>query len=81
MHGHRAAPGSDSKLPVEAIKPFPFATGFTPVEQKLLPALSLLRQKTATRLGMVGAVFSAMAAGTGRADHEEELARMKLGAC
>ena len=59
--------------------PFPFGTDFTPVERKLLPALSLLKERTATRAGMAGAVFSAMAAGAGRADHEEELARMNLG--
>lgn len=59
--------------------PFPFGTDFTPVERKLLPALSLLKERTATRAGMAGAVFSAMAVGAGRADHEEELARMKLG--
>ncbi len=59
--------------------PFPFGTDFTPVEQKLLPALSFLKERTATRSGMAGAFLSAMAASAGRADHDEELARMKLG--
>lgn len=57
--------------------PFPFGTDFTPVERKLLPALSFLKERTATRSGTVGAVLSALAAG--RADHEEELARMGFG--
>lgn len=58
---------------------FPFGTDFTPVEQKLLPALSLLKERTATRSGMAGAFLSAMTAGAARGNHEEELARMKLG--
>jgi len=60
-------------------RPFPFGTDFTPVERKLLPALSFLKERTATRPGMAGALLSAMAAGAGRADHEDALARMKLG--
>lgn len=60
-------------------KAFPFGTDFTSVERKLLPALSLLREKTATRWGTVSAVVAAMVDGASRADHEEELARMKLG--
>lgn len=58
---------------------FPFGTDFTPVEQRLLPALSLLKERTATRSGMAGAFLSAMTAGAARGNHEEELARMKLG--
>ncbi len=58
---------------------FPFGTDFTSVERKLLPALSFLRERTATRWGMLKAVFSAMGAGSGRPDHQEELVRMKLG--
>ncbi len=58
---------------------YPFGTDFTPVERKLLRALSFLKERTATRSGMASAIFSAMAARAGRADHEEALARMKLG--
>lgn len=60
-------------------KSFPFGTDFTPVERKLLPALALLKDKTATRSGMARVVLSAMIAGAARADHEDELARMEFG--
>lgn len=57
---------------------FPFGTDFTPIEQRLLPALSLLKERTATPWAMASAVFSAMTAGAARGNHQEELARMKL---
>lgn len=59
--------------------PFPFGTDFTPAERKLLPALSFLKERTATRRGTASAVLSAMAAGARRTDRREELARMQLG--
>lgn len=58
---------------------FPFGTDFTPIEQRLLRALSLLKERTATPGGMASAIFLAMTAGAARGNHEEELARMKLG--
>ncbi|WP_028716781.1 hypothetical protein [Paracoccus sp. J39] len=59
--------------------PFPFGTDFTPGERKLLPALSFLKERTATRRGTASAALSAMAAGARRTDRREELARMQLG--
>lgn len=58
--------------------PFPFGADFTEVERQLLPALSLLKERTATPTGKLGAVTSALFAGAGRKDHAAALARMKL---
>jgi acyl-CoA hydrolase len=45
-------------------QPFPFGTDFTEVEQRLLPALALLRERTATRLGMLRTVMAAIGSDT-----------------
>jgi hypothetical protein len=57
---------------------FPFGTDFSREERRLLPALALLKEKTATRAGLVSAILSALAAGGVQARHEPALARMGL---
>ena len=57
---------------------FPFGSSFTEEERALLPALALLKEKTATRAGLVSAILSALAAGGVQARHEPALARMGL---
>ena len=59
-------------------RPFPFGTDFTPVEQKLLPALHLLKEKTATKRGTAKAVLAAFMMKQDAAKHAGALLRMKL---
>lgn len=71
----------------EALKPareagyclaFPFGTEFTPVEQRLLPALALLKAGTARRLDMAGTIFAAFRDQPEAEPYRAELERMGL---
>lgn len=57
---------------------FPFGTDFTPEERRLLPALALLRERTATRLSTARTLIAALARGGGEERHRPELERMDL---
>lgn len=57
---------------------YPLGSDFTPVEQKLLSALSLLRDRTASRSGMLRALVLALASGGSQRDHSDGLQRMRL---
>ncbi|WP_439495275.1 acetyl-CoA hydrolase/transferase C-terminal domain-containing protein [Bosea sp. (in: a-proteobacteria)] len=58
---------------------YPLGSDFTPVEQNLLSALSLLRERTASRGGMLKTAVSALASGGERQQsHSAELQRMRL---
>ncbi|WP_246804341.1 acetyl-CoA hydrolase/transferase C-terminal domain-containing protein [Mesorhizobium mediterraneum] len=73
---------SDALRPaVEAgyCRSFPFGTAFTAEECKLLPALALLRDRTASRLSMVSTVISALSVRTSPERHLAEMDRMGLG--
>jgi len=71
----------------EALKPlkqagqsavFPFGSEFTEDERRLLPALALLRDQTATRTGMAAAVLGALMSGSPDAAHLPLIRRMGL---
>ncbi|MGY6708979.1 MAG: acetyl-CoA hydrolase/transferase C-terminal domain-containing protein [Rhizobiaceae bacterium] len=71
----------------EALKPlkdagqcatFPLGTAFTEEERRLLPALALLKEKTATKSGMATAVLGALASGEPRQEHLPLIRRMGL---
>lgn len=57
---------------------YPLGSAFTDVEQRLLRALSLLRERTATRRGLVVTLSQALLSGDGGAGHAAELDRMGL---
>lgn len=57
---------------------FPFGTDFTAVERELLPALGLLKEKTATKRGAAKTVLAAMTTRQNADDHADALSRMKL---
>jgi acyl-CoA hydrolase len=57
---------------------FPFGTAFTEEERRLLPALALLKDKTATRSGLVSSVAAAIISGTPAPAHMPAIARMGL---
>lgn len=57
---------------------FPFGTDFTPVERELLPALGLLKEKTATTWGAAKTVLAALTAKQNADSHVDALSRMKL---
>jgi len=57
---------------------FPFGTDFTSEEQRLLPALALLREATATKWSAARTVLSALISGAAAEGHRDELARMGL---
>ncbi|MEO9340885.1 acetyl-CoA hydrolase/transferase C-terminal domain-containing protein [Mesorhizobium sp. SB112] len=58
--------------------PYPFGTDFTPVEQRLLTALSFLKEATASIGGKAAAIISALASRSSHEKHEAELERMQL---
>lgn len=58
---------------------FPFGTAFSPEECKLLPALALLRDRSATRLSMIGTALSASLVRTSPERYMAELERMGFG--
>lgn len=57
---------------------FPFGSDFTEEEKRLLPALGLLRDKTATTTGMAGAVLGALFSGGPSEKHLPLIRRMGL---
>lgn len=57
---------------------FPFGTDFTPVEQRLVPALSHLRNATASRFRLALLIWRGVFAGSGTSDHIACLQRMEL---
>jgi hypothetical protein len=57
---------------------FPFGTDFTEEERRLLPALALLKEKTASRSSLVSALMSAMVSGAPLPDHRPLIVRMGL---
>ena len=59
---------------------FPFGTAFTAEERKLLPALALLRDRTASRLSLVRTVGEAFLRRVPGGRHDAEIARMGFGA-
>jgi acyl-CoA hydrolase len=81
------ARGNTPNRIAEALKPlkdagecatFPLGSSFTEEERRLLPALALLKEKTASRPGMATAVLGALASGRPRAEDAALLARMGL---
>lgn len=71
----------------EALKPlkdagqcasFPFGTAFTEEERRLLPALALLKDKTATKTGTAAIVLAALISGEPRQEHLPMIGRMGL---
>jgi acyl-CoA hydrolase len=61
-----------------ALPTFPFGTDFTPVEQRLLPALSHLGNAAASRHGLAALVWRGFVAGQGTSDQRACLRRMEL---
>lgn len=57
---------------------FPFGSDFTPQERRLLPALALLRERTATKGSAARTLLAALARGGDPSDHREALERMDL---
>jgi acyl-CoA hydrolase len=55
---------------------FPFGTDFTPVEQRLLPALEVLKQNAHSPLDLAALILRGLAAGAPTASNAECLARM-----
>lgn len=87
---HRVAEGREDNRPgfvSRSLEPakragwcrtFPFGTDFTPEEQRLLPALALLRERTSTKLAAARTLLAALARGGDPARHSDELDRMNL---
>lgn len=57
---------------------FPFGSDFSAVERRLLPALALLRERTATKPAMAATVLAALSPNIRPARHGDALARMGL---
>lgn len=57
---------------------FPFGSSFTEEERALLPALALLKERTASRSGMAGAVLGALTSGEPRGEDLPLIRRMGL---
>jgi acyl-CoA hydrolase len=57
---------------------FPFGSSFTEEERALLPALALLKERTASRWGMAGAVLGALTSGEPRGEDLPLIRRMGL---
>lgn len=63
----------------KALPDFPFGTDFTPVEQRLLPALDLLSQAQADKRALAGLIWQGIRGGSGtRARHVAAMERMGL---
>jgi acyl-CoA hydrolase len=60
------------------LAPFPFETDFTPVEQRLLPALEALKAASASPLRLAGLLARGVGRGAPPADIQDCLARMGL---
>ncbi len=61
------------------LAPFPFETDFTPVEQRLLPALEALKAASASPLRLAGILARGMGRGAAAPEIQDCLARMGLG--
>ncbi|MEO3385889.1 acetyl-CoA hydrolase/transferase C-terminal domain-containing protein [Mesorhizobium sp. CAU 1741] len=59
---------------------FPFGTNFTDEERRLLPALALLRERTASRTGALAAAWSAIVKRDDDTKYITQLRRMRLDA-
>jgi acyl-CoA hydrolase len=60
---------------------YPLGSDFTPEERRLVPALSLLKERTASRAGMLSTVAQALASTGAAGQHSAELQRMGLEEC
>ncbi|WP_204278567.1 hypothetical protein, partial [Enterobacter kobei] len=59
-------------------QPYPFGTSFTAEEQRLLPALALLRDRTSDPWSKASVVLSALETGGMNGRYDPELRRMGL---
>jgi acyl-CoA hydrolase len=57
---------------------YPLGSDFTPEERRLVPALSLLKERTASRPGMLSTVAQALVSAGAAEQHSAELQRMGL---